>query len=193
MQLESIDATNKKIALFVAAMTSFIPPLMSSSLNIALPSIGKEFSLNAVILGWVTTSFLLAITIFLVPFGRIADIYGRKRLFTYGVTIYAVFSFLGALSMSAVSLIVSRILQGIGGAMMLSTGVAILTSVFIVGERGKALGINAATTYIGLTTGPVLGGFMTQQFGWRSIFLLNVFVSIVVLNYSIMEIKGRVG
>ena len=141
---------SKRVALVIAATASFITTFMGSSINVALPAIGEEFALDAVSLGWVSTSYLLAAAIFLVPFGRIADIYGRKRVLKYGVIIYTVASFLSAVSASAVALISFRVLQGIGGAMVYCTGIAILSSVFPPGERGKALGISVAATYTGL-------------------------------------------
>lgn len=84
---------NKKVALFIATSVSFFTPFMGSSINVALPSIGKEFSMNAVLLSWVATSYLLASAMFLVPFGKIADIYGRKKFFSYGIIIYTFASF----------------------------------------------------------------------------------------------------
>ncbi|MFQ5814790.1 MAG: MFS transporter, partial [Anaerolineae bacterium] len=103
---------SKKAVLLVATMGSFLIPFMGSAVNIGLPSMGKEFAMDAVLLGWVATSFLLAAAVFLVPFGRIADIYGRKRIFTYGILIYTVSSLLSAISTSAAMLISFRILQG---------------------------------------------------------------------------------
>ncbi len=109
------DTQYKKPALLVATLTSFLTPFMGSSVNIALPSIGREFAMNAVMLSWIATSYLLAAAMFLVPFGRIADIHGRKRIFTYGILIYAISSFLSAIAPSGLLLICFRILQGIGG------------------------------------------------------------------------------
>jgi EmrB/QacA subfamily drug resistance transporter len=169
------------VALFVASMASFLTPFVGSSLNVALPSIGKEFALNAIALDWTVTSYLLAAAIFLVPFGRLADIKGRKRIFTYGIIIDAVASILAAFSPSGMLLISFRALQGIGGAMIFGTGVAIVTSVFPLAERGKALGINVAAVYVGLSLGPPIGGFLTGQFGWRSIFGLDVLLGLVII------------
>jgi len=185
------DSLNKKPALLVATLTAFLTPFMGSSVNIALPSIGREFAMDAVLLGWIATSYLLAAAMFLVPFGRIADIYGRKRIFTYGILVYAVSSFLSAVAPSPFLLIFFRVLQGIGGAMIFGTGIAILTSVFPVGERGKVLGINVAAVYLGLSLGPFLGGFMTQHLGWRSIFLLNVPLSLIIIVFVLWKLKGE--
>jgi len=185
------DDSVKKAALLVATLASFLTPFMGSSVNIALPSIGKEFSLDAVLLGWVATSYLLAAAVFLVPFGKIADIKGRKKIFTWGILIYTLASLFSAVATSAPLLICFRILQGIGGAMIFGTGVAILTSVFLVGERGKALGINVAAVYLGLSLGPFLGGYLTQHFGWRSIFLVNVPLGLIVLAFVFWRLKGE--
>ena len=182
---------SKKAVLLVVTLSSFLAPFMGSSINIALPSIAKEFVMDAVSLSWVATSYLLATAVFLVPFGRIADIHGRKRIFTYGISIYTVSSILSAISTSAVMLISFRILQGIGGAMIFGTGIAILTSVFPVGERGRALGINVAVVYLGLSLGPLLGGFLTEHFGWRSIFLLNVPLGLIIMAAIFWKLKGE--
>ena len=133
------NIVNKRVALLVATLASFLTPFMGSSLNIALPSIGNEFSLDAVLLNWIATSYLLSAAIFLVPFGKIADIKGRKKIFSYGIVIYTLSSFLSAISTSAIMLIIFSVLQGIGSAMILGTSVAILTSVFPLGEKGKSL------------------------------------------------------
>lgn len=182
---------SKRAALIVATVASFVTPFMGSSLNIALPSIGREFSMDAILLSWVATSYLLAAAVFLVPFGRIADIHGRKRIFTYGTVVYTASSFLLAISNSAILLISFRITQGIGSAMIFGTGVAILTSVFPIQERGKALGINVAAVYLGLSLGPYLGGLLTQHFGWRSIFWASVPLGLVIIFLVLWKLKGE--
>jgi EmrB/QacA subfamily drug resistance transporter len=185
------NSAEKNSALLVATLASFLTPFMTSAVNIALPSIGKEFSLNAILLSWVPTSYILAAAIFLVPFGRLADIYGRKRIFAYGIFIFTVSSFLCALSNSAIALIASRILQGFGSAMIFSTAVAIVTSAFPVGERGRVLGINVSAVYLGLSVGPFLGGVLTQHLGWRSIFLVNVPLGLIIIVLLYWKLKGE--
>jgi EmrB/QacA subfamily drug resistance transporter len=191
MENHKDSQVSNKIVLLIVTIASFLTPFMGSSINIALPSIGKEFSLDAVTLAWISTAYLLAATVFLLPFGRIADIYGRKKIFQYGILIYTVFSLLSALSTTAVMLIAFRVLQGIGGAMVFGTGVAILTSVFPVEERGRALGINIAAVYLGLSIGPFLGGLLTQHFGWRSIFVANIPLGIIVITSLFWKLKGE--
>jgi len=177
--------------LVISTLASFLTPFMGSSTNIALPSIGREFSINAVVLGWIATSYILAAAMLLVPLGRIADIYGRKKVFTIGIFVYTVASLFCALSSSAVALIAFRILLGAGGAMIFGTSVAILTSAFPLGERGKALGINVAATYLGLSLGPILGGFFTQHLGWRSLFLFNIPICLIIIVLIFWRLKGE--
>lgn len=183
------DTTIKRAALTAATLASFLTPFMVSSINIALPAIGSEFRMSAVLMSWVPTSYLLAAAMFLVPFGRLADIHGRKRVFAYGMWIFTLSSLLAAFSPSAMALITFRVLQGFGSAMIFGTGMAILTSVFPANERGRVLGINVAAVYIGLSLGPVLGGFLTQQLGWRSIFLVNVPLGAMALYFVSTKLK----
>lgn len=145
---------------------------MGAAINIALPVIGAEFSLNAVHMSWVAMSFLLASAVALVPAGKLADIYGRKKVFMYGNLIVFVSSIICVMVKSGGMLIVFRVIQGIGSAMIFGTTMALVTSVFPPEERGKAIGINVTAVYLGLSAAPILGGFLTQSLGWRSLFFL---------------------
>ena len=164
---------------------------MVSSVNIALPAVGKQFNTDAVILSWVATSYLLAASVSLVPFGKLADIYGRKKVFLSGQIIITITSLLAAISISAPMLIVFRIFQGVGGAMVFATGIAILTSVYPPRERGKVLGIVVAAVYIGLSCGPFFGGWLNQHFSWRSIFLINVPLGLSIILLVVWKLKGE--
>ena len=185
------NGTSKRLVLIVATMASFLFPFMGSAVNIALPVLGKELSLDAVTLGWIATAYLLSSAAFLVPFGRIADIYGRKKIFTCGIAIFTVSSLFSGISSSAAMLISFRVLQGVGGAMLAGTAVALLTTVFPASERGKVLGINVAATYLGLSLGPVLGGVLTQHLGWRSIFFLSTLLGLAVIGIVLWKLKGE--
>ncbi len=178
-------------ALVVAISSSFITPFMASSVNIALPAIQKNFGTDAVLLSWVSTAYLLATAVFLVPFGRLADIHGRKKIFLYGMIIFTISSTLAALSVSTPMLIILRVFQGVGSSMIFATRMAILTSVFPLEERGKVIGINVAAVYIGLSCGPFFGGLMTQYLGWRSIFLLGIPLGSFVIYLIIKHLKGE--
>ncbi len=181
----------KTPALIIAIISSFLTPFMSSAVNIALPAIGGEFITDAILLSWIPTSFLLAAAIFAVPFGRISDIYGMKKVFTYGMIIFTFSSLLCALAFSAQSLILFRVIQGIGTAMVFVTGLAIVTSVYPPQERGKAIGFTIGAVYVGLSMGPALGGIMTQFLGWRSLFYLVIPFGILVLAITFWKLKGE--
>lgn len=192
------ELKDRKYILIITSLSSFTTPFMGSAINLALPSIGKEFSLNAVFLGWIATSFLLATAALLLPAGRLADIYGRTILFKIGLGIYTLASLFCGISYSSETLIISRILQGIGAAMLFSTSTAILVSFFPPEKRGKVLGINTAAVYTGLSSGPFIGGLLTQHFGWRYIFFINAlfgFISLIIafrkLKYEWAEAKGE--
>ena len=172
--LSSSNNALEKSALFVATLTSFMGPFMISSVNVALPAIQKQFAVDAVTLSWVATSYLLAVAVVLVPFGRIADINGRKKIFTWGLVLYTLASLFAAFASSVEVLILSRMIQGAGAAMFVTTGMAILTSIFPLTKRGRVIGIYVAAVYIGLSVGPFAGGIIIQQVGWRSLFLIVV-------------------
>jgi len=182
---------SRRAALLVTTVGAFITPFMGSSIAIGLPSIGDELHMDAILLGWVSTTYLLAAVMFMVPIGRIADIYGRKKIFTCGMLTYTIASALSATSTSAAMLISFRILQGIGGAMIFSTAVAILTSVFPPEDRGRVLGINVAAVYTGLSLGPFAGGLLTQYLGWRAIFWANVPLGLMVIALIFWKLKGE--
>lgn len=185
------EKAEKKVVLIIATLSSFLTPFMGSSINVALPSMGKEFKMNAILLAWVATSYLLSAAVFLVPMGRIADIVGRKRIFLSGITIFTLSSFLTSIAGSSTQIVIYRIIQGIGGSMILGTGVALLTSTFPLGERGKVLGINSASVYLGLSLGPFIGGLLTHYFGWRSVFLINIPIGIFIIYFVMERLKGE--
>jgi EmrB/QacA subfamily drug resistance transporter len=185
------DSETKRAALIVAVTGAFVTPFMGSSVNVALPSIGKEFRMDAVLLSWVATSFLLAAAAFLVPLGKIADIHGRKKIYTLGMALFAVASLLCASSASPGILIFFRVLQGLGAAMIFGTGMAILSSVFPVEERGKVLGITVAAVYVGLSVGPFIGGVVTEHFTWRGVFLIHVPIGLATIGLIFWKLKGE--
>ncbi|KKG15866.1 MFS transporter [Methanosarcina sp. 2.H.T.1A.6] len=185
------NTAEKRIVLTIAILAGFITPFDGSAVNIALPTIGAEFHMNAIALSWVATAYLLSSAVFLVPFGKIADIYGRKKVFLYGISIFSLASLAMTMVPSTEILIGIRIVQGLGSAMIFGTGVAIVTSVFPPGERGKALGIYITAVYLGLSLGPFLGGLMTQYLGWRSIFFVNVPIGIMAVILILWKLKGE--
>jgi EmrB/QacA subfamily drug resistance transporter len=176
-----IDKKQLYILLLATTTSAFLTPFMGSAVIVALPIIAKELSMTALALSWVATAFLLAAAITLVPLGRLADIYGRKRIFLYGAIIFTAASLLCIWSPTQNFLIVMRAIQGIGGAMIFSTGTAMLVSAYPAGDRGKILGINIAAVYIGLTVGPFIGGLLTEHLGWRYIFVFTAILGAIVI------------
>jgi len=182
---------NKTVILLIVTLTSFLTTFVGPSVNVALPTISNELAINAILLSWISTSYLLTSAMLAVPFGRIADIYGMKKIFTYGIVILTIASFLAAVSPSAELLIISRAIQGIGSAMIFVTGLAIITSLFPPKERGKAIGINITATYMGLVLSPILGGFLTTYMGWRSIFYLIIPFGLLVIAITFWKMRGQ--
>ena len=182
---------DRRVVLLVAATASFLTPFMATSVNIALPSIGREFSADAVSLSWITTAYLLAAAMLLVPFGRIADIRGRRKVFLAGMVGYTGVSFLCTLASSESMLIALRALQGATDAMMFGTSTAIVTSVYPPEHRGRALGVIVASVYSGSALGPFVGGFFTQALGWRSIFWLTTLLGALVVALCLWKMRGE--
>ena len=182
---------SRRTALIVVTLASFLTPFMGSAVNVALPSMGVEFALDAVTLGWISTAYLLGVAASLVPLGRLGDIHGRKRIFTLGAFLFSITSLAIALAPSSSVLISLRVLQGISGAMIFSTGVAILTSIYPANEKGRVLGFNTAAVYTGLSLGPTLGGVLTQHFGWRSIFGVITVLALATALLTLWKLQGE--
>ena len=180
----------QRAALVVATLTSFLGPFMASSINVALPSIGDELSMGAVSLAWINTAFLLAAATFLIPFGRLGDIHGRKQIFMWGILGFALASGFLAMADSGTSVILWRAVQGLGASMVFATGLPILISVYPAGKRGAVLGLNVAAVYLGLSMGPYIGGLITGHLGWRYVFWMNVPVGLFILAISFWMLEG---
>ena len=185
------DTDIRRSTLVVAITGSFITPFMGSSVNVALPAIEKSLTIDAVRLSWVATVYLLAAGISLVPMGRLADIYGRKKILGFGFSFFAAGSLACALTPSFLFMILSRIVQGFGSGMIFGTSMAILTSVFPPQERGKVLGIAVSAVYVGLSSGPFIGGVLTQQLSWRSLFGTTFVLSFIPLLLVCTRLKGE--
>jgi len=189
-----MDRTKREIerySLAASTMASFLTAFMGSSINLAVPTIGRVFNAGALTMGWVVTSYILASAALLVPIGRISDIMGRRRIFSLGLLVFSASSFLCSLSRSIGVFIVFRVLQGLGSAMIFATSIAILTSVFPPWKRGRVLGINAAAVYLGLSAGPSLGGALNHYFGWESIFYIPAVMGSITAAFTFLKLKGE--
>ena len=177
-----MENTNSKWSiLIITSLAYFQMPVMIMALNVALPSIGREFTLDSVLLGWLSIAPAMSSAMLVIPAGKISDIYGRKKIFLYGIIACTATSLFLAFSDSMLSLIVWRFGQGIGAAMVIASVTAIVSSVFSATEKGKALGISAAAVYAGQSCAPFIGGLLTEYFGWRSIFIVTVPSGIIVI------------
>ena len=182
---------SKSAVLVVVSVVQFIVPYMLSSLVIALPAIGKEFSAGAMHLSLIEMVYMLGLAVFLLPAGRFADIYGHKKVFISGIAVTILSTFALALSVNIETLILLRFAQGLGGALITATSLTILSFVFPPEERGKAMGIVVSCVFIGLSAGPTLSGLMVSFLGWRYIFFLAVPVQIAALVLAIMKLKSE--
>ena len=178
-------------ALIAATLSAFLAPFMGSSVNVALPAMGKAFSMSAYQLGWINMAFLLTTAALSIPFGRLGDIIGRKKIFVAGTVAYTVASAVIGFAPLGIVAIAGRSLQGLGSAMIFSTSMAILISVYPASERGKVLGINAAAVYLGLSSGPFVGGIITEYLGWRALFWLNIPFGAMLVAVSAYMLRGE--
>lgn len=175
----------------VVCTAHFLMPFMMSAVGVALPAIGRDFSASAMQLGLVETAYVLSASIFLLAMGRMGDIYGRRRIFQYGIVIFTIVGGLLSQAWSIESMIAMRFLQGMGGSMVMATTFAIVVSVFPPQERGKALGIAVASVYAGISCGPFFGGLLISAFGWRSIFYLAVPLGIITFAVTCAKLRGE--
>jgi EmrB/QacA subfamily drug resistance transporter len=177
---------NKWIILTLSAAASFMTTLDGSIVNIGLPNIAHTF--HAGISGateWIIIGYLVVIAAVLLTCGRLADMLGRKPIFLSGLVVFILGSTLSGLAPSLLLLILARLFQGIGGALIFSVNVAMITSAFPNNERGLALGLNAVVVSLGVAAGPTIGGIITQYLTWRWIFFVNVPICILVLLASL--------
>jgi MFS family permease len=165
---------SRSATLLVVCAAHFLMPFMMSAVGVALPAIGREFSATALQLGLIETTYVLSASIFLLAMGRLGDIHGRRRVFQYGIVVFTLAGGAISLAWSIEALLALRFLQGMGGAMVMATTLAMVTSVFPPAERGKALGITVSSVYAGISCGPFIGGTLVTALGWRWIFYLCI-------------------
>jgi EmrB/QacA subfamily drug resistance transporter len=174
--------TNKWIVWALAASATFMTTLDGSIVNIALPNIADTFHVGmSGAIEWIIIGYLVVIAATLLTFGRVADMVGRKTILLTGLVIFALGSMLCGLAPSLWLLILARLFQGIGGALIFCVNVAMITSTFPANERGLALGLNAVMVSLGVAAGPTIGGIITQYLTWRWIFYVNVPISLFVI------------
>jgi EmrB/QacA subfamily drug resistance transporter len=167
---------------------TFMSALDGSVVNTLLPVLGRAMGTSVAGIEWVTTVYLLVISGLLLSVGRAGDLFGHKHLYLTGFVLFVVGSALCGLAGSARALIALRVVQALGAAMLMATAPAILTRSFPANQRGRALGALGTFTYLGLTAGPSLGGWLAAVFGWRSVFYINVPVGLLAIAFALRTI-----
>lgn len=166
--------------MFLAVGTGMFTSVADAgSTIVALPTIASYFSADLPTTQWIVVAYLLTISALLVPIGLLSDMLGRKRIFVSGVFIFSAGAFFAAISVSVTTLILSRIVMGIGAAMSQGPSMAIMISSFPQEERGKALGLQMSAVGSGAVAGPALGGLIISAFGWRGIFFATSILGLV--------------
>jgi EmrB/QacA subfamily drug resistance transporter len=178
---EALGGRRAWAALTVTTLVFFLSVIDVSAVNVAFPSIRDDFAVSESSLGWIISGYNITVAALLLVAGRYADSFGRKRLFIPGVAIFMVGSMLSALAPSAGALIATRVVQGVGGAILAPTALAVVLPEFPPNRRSSVIGIAGATGALGAVVGPGLGAFLTDIWSWRGIFWINVPISLLVL------------
>ena len=183
-------AYNRTLILVISSMGGFLVSFMSSAVNIALPLIGEEFQVSAVMLSWISLSYILFAAAILLPVGRMADLHGRVRFFIYGMTLFTIVAFASALAPSAPVLLALRAIHGVALAFASVTATALVVLAYPPESRGRALGLSVTGVYLGLTLGPVLGGLIVHNLGWRMLFVFVGALGLINLILPLWRLRG---
>jgi EmrB/QacA subfamily drug resistance transporter len=164
----------KWLVLVAVGIGTFMSALDGSVVNTILPVITQYFHSDVATIEWVVTVYLLVVSGLLLSFGRLGDLRGNKRVYLWGFVIFVLGSALSGFSPAPLYLIAARAFQALGAAMLFANSPAILTKIFPASQRGQALGLQGTMTYLGLTTGPFLGGWLADTFSWHAVFFINL-------------------
>jgi len=167
----------------------FMIMLDNTVVNVALPSIQRGLHASTSSLEWTVNAYTLTFAVTLVTGGRLGDLFGRRRMFLFGVIVFGTSSFLIGLAQSDIWLIVFRAVQGVGSGFMMPATLSIITNTFPARERGRAIGTWAGVSAMALAIGPVVGGFLVQEVSWQSIFFLNVPVAIAAIAVTLLAAR----
>jgi EmrB/QacA subfamily drug resistance transporter len=185
-ELPDVGRVDPKWWVLVAiGVGTFMSALDGSVVNTVLPVVNSAFGSDVATIEWVVTIYLLVVSGLLLSFGRLGDLRGHKQVYVSGFVVFVLGSALCGLSPTAQALIGFRGFQALGAAMLFANAPAILTMNFPATQRGQALGLQATMTYLGLTVGPALGGWLTSQFSWHAVFYINVPVGLLALLLSL--------
>lgn len=183
------DDNRKWWTLGAMCFALFMLMLDNTVVNVALPSIQQDLDASIAGLEWTVNGYTLSIAVLLVTGGRLGDIFGRRRMFLTGIVIFALSSATAGLAPDATALVLSRVVQGVGAALMMPGTLSIIADAFPPEERGKAMGTWAGVSALALAIGPVVGGFLTEHVSWRAIFYLNIPVAIVAVAATVFAVR----
>ena len=185
------SASGKRLVQLVAGLGSALAPFMVASIIVATPSIGADFPAGVPLLNWVTAAFFIAAAALLIPFGRVADIRGSKKVFTGGMVVYLVAAAVSGLAPGIFFLIAGRAIAGVGAAMVFGTSLALLSLVFPEEERGRAIGINIAAMFTGFAMGLLTGGVIASWASWRYLFAVVAIIAVVNIAIILSRVRGE--
>jgi EmrB/QacA subfamily drug resistance transporter len=184
-----LSAHRPRNVLIALGIGTFMSALDGSVVNTILPLLGRELHASVAGVEWVTTVYLLTVSALLLIVGRTGDLYGHKVVYMTGFAIFIAGSAFCGAATTLTMLVAMRGVQAVGAAMLYANAPAILTKTFPAEQRGRALGAQATFTYLGLTAGPSLGGWLAATLGWRSVFYINVPVGLIAVVLSVRAIE----
>jgi EmrB/QacA subfamily drug resistance transporter len=183
------DDNRKWWTLGAMCFALFMIMLDNTVVNVALPSIQRDLQASISGLEWTVNGYTLSFAVLLATGGRLGDIFGRRRMFLVGVIVFALSSATAGFAQSSTDLVLSRVVQGVGAALMMPATLSIVTDAFPPEERGKAMGTWAGVSALALAVGPVLGGFLTEHVSWRAIFYLNIPVAVGAVTAALFAVR----
>jgi len=183
-----MDKKAKNFVIIAVSIATFMVSFSATSVAVALPYLVADFSIDAILQNWVSVSYLLSVAVFSVPFGKLSGKFGLKKTFLSGLLIFAIASVGATLSSSAYDLILFRVLQGLGSAILNVNALTMISIALPPRERGRGIGINISSVYIGLTLAPAIGGMITYNFGWKSIFLISIPLMVLVAILALWKV-----
>ena len=191
--LEISSRHRRRYVLLITGLGSFMTALDSAATFLVLPLVQQDLATSVAAVQWIALAYLLAVSGLLLPFGRLGDFWGLRRVYLAGISVFSLSSALCALSPAIGYLIIFRVVEAVGGAMTISTVPALLTQSYPPEQRGHVLGLQLTMTYVGLTLGPFVGGFVAGWWSWRGVFWINAFVGFPLLLFAFRTLPGVTG